>query len=37
MAAEKGIVLGFETMETPFMDKMEKGNALCKSRKPAHI
>lgn len=24
MAAEKGIVLGFETMETPFMDTVEK-------------
>ena len=25
MAAEKGVLLGFETMETPFMDTVEKG------------
>ena len=25
MAAQKGIILGFETMETPFMDTVEKG------------
>ncbi len=37
MAADKGIILGFETMETPFMDTVEKAMSYVKSIDNAYL
>lgn len=37
MAADKGIILGFETMETPFMDTVEKAMHYVKSIDNAYL
>ena len=37
MAARKGIVLGFETMETPFMDTVEKAMSYVKDIRNAYL
>ena len=37
MAAKQGVLLGFETMETPFMDTVEKDNGVCKRMWIRHI
>lgn len=37
MAARKGILLGFETMETPFMDTVEKAMYYVKTIDNAYL
>ena len=37
MAAKQGVLLGFETMETPFMDTVEKAMAYVKDVDQAYL